>query len=68
MDLPDGVTFVSADKGQENQHLPAVRHFALTANMHLLALQDEQQAPGPVGGLWTDTYRGVRCDYVYLNQ
>lgn len=28
MDLPDGVTFVSADMGQENQHLPAVRHFA----------------------------------------
>jgi hypothetical protein len=35
MGLPDGVTFVSADRGQENQHLPAVRHTALTASMHL---------------------------------
>lgn len=49
MDLPDGVTFVSADRGQGNQHLPAVRHVALTADMRLPSLTGRAAGTGTCG-------------------
>jgi hypothetical protein len=48
-DLPDGVTFVSADRGQEKQHLPAVRHTALTAAMQLARLTARGAGTGTCG-------------------